>query len=210
MRQYAGIIGRGRHSTQGEDMRSATILRPKKRAADPQRLPVVQQMLQALTHDDERIRAAAQVAAVGTLRGKSRSVIIGGLVNLLRRKDAGVRQRAASALVAFGTAAIPALLLGLWKRGDAAWQVRLAQVLTAIVPRVPPGERTKLFLEVDRALCRATDEAVMRACLEAQAALMKGGDSLRPGRVATAPRRSADSLAPACSFNKEVGLPGTG
>jgi HEAT repeats len=162
-------------------MSSTTLSKPRKSDADLQRLPVVRQMLQALTHDDEQIRSAARRAAVATLRGKSRSVIIDGLVKSLRRKDADVRQRAGTALVAFGTPAIPALLLGLWKRGDAAWQLRLARVLTAIVPRVPPGERTKLFLEVDRALCLARDEAVMWACLEAQAALMKEGETGQTG-----------------------------
>jgi HEAT repeat protein len=190
-------------------MRSATLLKPKKPDTDFQRLPVVKAMLQVLTHDDEQIRAAAQAAAVGTLRGKSRAVIIGGLVNLLRRRDADVRQRTATALVAFGTPAIPALLLGLWKRGDAAWQLRLARVLTAIVPRVPPGERTKLFLEVDRALCRATDEAVMRACAEAQAALMREGDSPKFGQADSVPHRGGNSPAPSCCVNREAGLQGT-
>jgi hypothetical protein len=136
-------------------------------------------------------------------------VIIDGLVALLRRRDADVRHRAGATLVVFGTAAIPALLLGLWKRDDAAWQVRLAQVLTTIVPRVPASERTKLFFEVDRALWRATDEAVVRACVEAQAALVKGGDSVQPGRVATAPRRSGDSPASDRCVKQEAGLPGT-
>jgi HEAT repeat protein len=165
-------------------MSSATLLKPKNRDADLQRLPVVRAMLQALTHGDEQIRAAALRAAVGTLRGKSRAVIIDGLVKLLRRKDPDVRQRAGATLVAFGTAAIPALLLGLWKRDDASWQVRLAQVLTAIVPKVPAPERTKLFFEVDRALWQATDEAVMRACIEAQAALMKDGEMGPAGGIA--------------------------
>jgi hypothetical protein len=121
---------------------------------------------------------AAQDAAVGTLRGKSRSVIIDGLVALLRSGNADIRQRAASALVAFGLVAIPTLLLGLWRGRDAAWQVRLAQVLTAIVPQVPAPERNRLFFEVDRALWQAKDEAVMRACVEVQRALMRDGDSL--------------------------------
>jgi hypothetical protein len=203
------MIGRRRHSTGEIEMSSTTLLKPKKPDADLQRLPVVRAMLQALTHDDEQIRAAARDAAVGTLRGKSRAVIIDGLVKLLRRKDADVRKRAATALVAFGTPAVPALLLGLWREDDAAWQVRLAHVLTAIVPRVPPHERTKLFFEVDRALWQARDEAVMRACMEAQAALMKEGDSLRPGRVATAPRRSGDSPASDRCVKQEAGLPGT-
>ena len=80
-------------------------------------------MLQALTHDDKPIRVAARKAAVGTLRGQSRAVIIDGLANLLRHRDADVRIRAGAALVTFGTPAIPALLLGLWKGDDAAWQV---------------------------------------------------------------------------------------
>jgi HEAT repeat protein len=172
-------------------MSSATLLKSKKSDADLQRLPVVQQMLQALTHDDERIRSAAKAAAVGTLRGKSLAVIIDGLVNLLRRKDADVQKRAAAALVAFGPVAIPALLLGLWRGHNAAWQVRLAQVLTAIVPAVPAYERTQLFFEVDRALSRATDEAVIRACVGAQAALMKADDAGQPGGVADPARRQA-------------------
>jgi hypothetical protein len=161
-------------------MRSIAQPKPKKSPTDPQRLPVVQQMLQALTHDDEPIRTAARAAAVGTLRGKSRSVIIDGLVGLLRRKDADVRQRAGAALVAFGPTAVPTLLLGLWQGHNAEWQVRLAQVLTAIVPAVPKEERTRLFFEVDRALWQATDEAVIRACMQAQAALMKNGETEHP------------------------------
>jgi HEAT repeat protein len=189
-------------------MRRATLLQQKKSGADLEHLPVVRQMLQALTHDDGHIRTAARNAAVGTLRGKSRSVIIDGLVKLLRRKDADVRQRAAGALVAFRTAAIPALLLGLWRSRDAAWQVRLAQVLTAIVPRVPAPERMRLFFEVDRALWRARDEAVMRACIEAQAALMRDGDHLQPSRAASAPRRNGHSPVPAYCVKQQAGRTG--
>jgi hypothetical protein len=161
-------------------MSSTTLPKPKKSDANLQQLPVVQQMLQALTHDDEQIRTAARNAAVGTLRGKARSVIIDGLVALLRRKDADVRQRAATALVAFGPVAIPSILLGLWRGRDAKWQVRLAQVLIAIVPRVPANDRGKLFFEVDRALWKARDEVVVRACMEAQAALLHAGYSDDP------------------------------
>jgi hypothetical protein len=167
-------------------------------------------MLQALAHDDEHIRKAAQDAAVGTLRGKSRSVIIDGLVGLLRSQSADVRQRAASALVAFGPVAIAALLLGLWRGRDAAWQVRLAQVLTAIVPQVPASDRGKLFFEVDRALWHARDEAVMRACVEVQKALVREGDSPMPGQVALALHRDGNSPSPACCVNQEAGLPGLG
>jgi HEAT repeat protein len=170
-------------------MSSTTLPKPKKPDADLQRLPVVQQMLQALTHDDEYIRTAARNAAVGTLRGMSRSVIIDGLVALLRHKDKDIRQRAASALVAFGPVAIPSLLLGLWRGRDTAWQVRLAKVLTAIVPQVPASDRGRLFFEVDRVLWQATDKAVIRACVEVQAALMREGDSPKTGQATSAPRR---------------------
>jgi HEAT repeat protein len=170
-------------------MSSTTLPKPRKSDDDLQQLPVVQRMLQALTHDEERIRMAAR-NAVGSLRGKSRSVIIDGLVALLRSRNADVRQRAASVLVAFGPVAIPALLLGLWRGRDADWQVRLAQVLTAIVPHVPASDRDKLFFEVDRAVWKAKDGAVMRACMAVQAALMKGDDSLQLVRVGTASTRS--------------------
>jgi hypothetical protein len=165
-------------------------------------------MLQALTHDDERIRSAARNAAVGTLRGKARSVIVDGLVHLLRCKDADVRQQASTALVAFGPPAIPALLLGLWRGRDAAWQMRLARVLTAIVPQVPVNDRGKLFFEVDRALGKARDEAVIRACIGVQRALMKEDDSLQPSRVSTASRCSGESPAPACFVKQEAGPSG--
>jgi hypothetical protein len=167
-------------------MSSTTLPKPRKSDADLQRPPVVQQMLQALSHDDEPIRTAARNAAVGTLRGKSRSVIIDGLGALLRRADADVRQRATSALVAFGPVAIPAGLLGLWRGRDADWEVRLAKVLTAIVPRVPASDRGRLFFEVDRALWQARDEEVVLACVEVQAALMREGDSPKPGQDASA------------------------
>jgi hypothetical protein len=190
-------------------MSSITLPKPKKTDADLQRLPVVQAMLQALTHDDEQVRTAACNVAVGTLRGKSRSVIIDGLVALLRRKDVDVRQQAACTLVAFGPVAIPALLLGLWRGRDAAWQIRLAQVLTAIVPQVPAPERSRLFFEVDRALWTARDEAVVRACVEVQKALMKEGDSPKAGQAASVPHRSGKSPSPACCVRQESGLSGT-
>jgi hypothetical protein len=190
-------------------MSSTTLRKPKKSDADLRRLPVVQRMLQALTHDDERIRRAALGAAVGTLRGKSRSVIIDGLVGLLRSRNAGVCQRAASILVAFGPVVIPPLLLGLWRGRDADWQVRLAQVLTAIVPRVPASDRGRLFFEVDRALWQARDEVVVRACIEVQAALRREGDSPKPAQAASAPHRGGSSSVPDCCVHQEADLSGT-
>jgi hypothetical protein len=190
-------------------MISTTLLKPKKSDADLQQLPVVKQMLQALTHDEEHIRTAALNAAVGTLRGKSRAVIIDGLVAHLRHKDPDVRQRAARSLVAFGPVAIPTLLLGLWRGHDSSWQVCLAQVLMSIVPQVPASHRGRLFFEVDRALWQTKDEEVMRACIEVQAALMEEGESPKPGQVNSVSHRSGNSLSQACCVRREASLPGT-
>ena len=136
----------------------------------------VRDLVGLLTGADGRARLLS-LAAVAALPRAPRRWVIDRLAAALRGKGADRRRRAADALTALGRSAGPAVLLGLQRPGDPAWQVRHACVLARLAPALGPGYRAEVARQVGLARDLTGEEAVRRACEAARAALL-GEDSV--------------------------------